>query len=872
MRFAQKPLPQPAYSFVHVPKASISLENSSLQRIENREHFQTCMAEMLLLGKEAARRRKHCKQVDTVVTDSASKPLSLEYCADRLDVDEPCFGYLVRTKTNPALFAESSASEKKAADPISLETANATNAMLSTSTQPHHPRPESHWKEGMLQGFITLTTFTSWQKTFRWDSLHPEAYGYDPPALISQRKKGIRKWDLTGQLAKELQQTVHMGDVWNEGVVWPRIAEISLLGALGCGRTLVKVALEHLENLKATADQNYDYVVLQATDNSISFYESLGFVRVGGIMEKKHSEDPMSETATSEITTYVTTKRGEVTQDISKKFEVDVWDVIFLNRETIKGISPSSRLLLNTTLKIPLTANKKRLFPTLAPAQNVLPPNKEVQGKPIDDISKRHPISASSIQKDSAGIEWYNAKENDTPTKIAKMCKVKCQDFIQANAERLPGLTPKSRLKSGTLVQVSHLHIVTKCFTAYAHWSFPKKGAERGEPSYLMCYKLQKQSKKDSSLVSQVLLKVEQYTPTPLLWGPLGPPKTVDKTLGKRTGSLERKWLGPPKAVVGENAPRTPVSIAKNTGDALVKVKVCSDGECPKPSPFQMPLPINSSNRLGLKNPKCSVGSFVLFCQDMRKRKQELLQGLSIAEASCVLSDRWKKAPQKTKERFEKLASDAKKECEVEREGSLVREQCCDSFACQSHTTADQETMAMSDSDKGQDNEALYNRIVKIKPEAHLFTVRAMPAAKEVCKDILDDPTACPVIQPNEYEYWFVLTFIPDLEWCHLVPLVGVSTFSTEDRKPRFIGKTKWKLVDEKVAQEIEISSRYVVPVKAEETKCSANADNEEWVILAEGDEEESLQSNGSKRARKRSRTRSPPKSSHTKKHHVLFH
>lgn len=90
MRFAQKPLPQPAYSFVHVPKAKSTLEQSSLQRIENREHFQTSMAEMLLLSKEAVRRRKYSKSTKGVeaVTNSGAKPLSLEYLADRLDIDE----------------------------------------------------------------------------------------------------------------------------------------------------------------------------------------------------------------------------------------------------------------------------------------------------------------------------------------------------------------------------------------------------------------------------------------------------------------------------------------------------------------------------------------------------------------------------------------------------------------------------------------------------------------------------------------------------------------------------------------------------------------------------------------------------------------
>jgi hypothetical protein len=49
-------------------------------------------------------------------------------------------------------------------------------------------------------------------------------------------RDGVRVWDRDNQLARGLQNSVHGGDIWNEGIVWPRIAEISLLGALGCGK------------------------------------------------------------------------------------------------------------------------------------------------------------------------------------------------------------------------------------------------------------------------------------------------------------------------------------------------------------------------------------------------------------------------------------------------------------------------------------------------------------------------------------------------------------------------------------------------------------------------------------------------------------
>jgi hypothetical protein len=81
-----------------------------------------------------------------------------------------------------------------------------------------------------------VTTFTNWQKTFRWDSNNATAFSYDDEECDMQRLNGERKWDEGGSLASEMQGTVRCGDIWNEGIVWPRVAEISLLGGLGSGR------------------------------------------------------------------------------------------------------------------------------------------------------------------------------------------------------------------------------------------------------------------------------------------------------------------------------------------------------------------------------------------------------------------------------------------------------------------------------------------------------------------------------------------------------------------------------------------------------------------------------------------------------------
>lgn len=130
------PLQEPAYNFEGVPKAPRDLSGSGIQRLSCREDALACLAEMLMLCNEASRRssrkpgasavqthlnaqRRECSAVNGachhVVPGQGTKPLALEYLADRIDTDDPLHGYTVRTRD-----------------------------------------------EGWLQGFVTITTFTTW--------------------------------------------------------------------------------------------------------------------------------------------------------------------------------------------------------------------------------------------------------------------------------------------------------------------------------------------------------------------------------------------------------------------------------------------------------------------------------------------------------------------------------------------------------------------------------------------------------------------------------------------------------------------------------------------------------------------------------------
>jgi hypothetical protein len=76
----------------------------------------------------------------------------------------------------------------------------------------------------------------------------------------------------------------------------------------------------------------------------------------------------------------------------------------------------------------------------------------------------------------------------------------------------------------------------------------------------------------------------------------------------------------------------------------------------------------------------------------------------------------------------------------------------------------------------------------------------------------------------------YVLTYIPDLKWCHLGPLYNYGTFGPE--KPKSEGRTRWRLVDEKLGKELDISASFCIPVKSKALKRTQDADKEEWDIL----------------------------------------
>lgn len=198
-----------------------------------RADWEESVDEMVAICSAAAWHQYNLLPYNVRRKEKFNEPISHVYVKDRIQIDDPLRGYQIRHKTG-----------------------------------------------GWLQGFIMMTNFTTWTHYFKWDS-HHKANGMN---ATDQGKND------DGALANELEAQIRAGDPLAEGVVWPTIAEISLVGALGCGEYLLQMALDDIARR-----QCYDYVVLEATAKSRPFYEKFGFVRVGAVCKYGNETDIMNE-------------------------------------------------------------------------------------------------------------------------------------------------------------------------------------------------------------------------------------------------------------------------------------------------------------------------------------------------------------------------------------------------------------------------------------------------------------------------------------------------------------------------------------------------------------------------------------------------
>jgi len=225
-----------------IPISPFALDSESVIWVpKTRSQWEDCIDEMVAVCTAAAW-HKHRSNRTLRKKKDFHAPISRLYIEERVKIDDPLRGYQIRHKY------------------------------------------------GWLQGFVMMTTFTIWTHYFKWDTNHP-ANGID-----HTKPKGMLD---DGSLAIELEKQFRSGDPLSEGVVWSTVAEMSLVGALGCGEYLLQMALDDIARRGV-----YEYVVLEATETSRPFYEKFGFVRVGAICKYGKEQDVASGNQGIEVVGY----------------------------------------------------------------------------------------------------------------------------------------------------------------------------------------------------------------------------------------------------------------------------------------------------------------------------------------------------------------------------------------------------------------------------------------------------------------------------------------------------------------------------------------------------------------------------------------
>jgi len=559
-RKSLRPLMEPAYSMEGVPRCVQGLSTSAILR-PTRAEWQAAMGEIVLLCNEAVARATERRSATAAVADPAtaritatptstaapanatditfthgvsgpegptpahgsglvteeaapsvstpvaataasrlwrypSKPLSIEFIADRLDIDDPLNGLMVRDKAH-----------------------------------------------GRLQGFVSWTTFTHWQRHFRWDSLHPAAAMDEDH--VDEFPAAARAND-DGSLARRLAAQVFDGDVMGAGVVSPRIAEIALLGGLGCGRFLMQAVIAEMER----PESPYDFVVLQATEGSIPFYEALGFVRVGAVCRylADDAEGPLPEGenegdeeggdghgydhersyCTSRFYYYTDTRENDTPRQIAARLEVDLDDLLFINQVLwgTDGISGSSRLRRGTPLRIPCSGAANSKAPTTAVQE-----------------------AKSPVRR------WHKCGENDTPKSVAAALGLDVDALVLMNAGKYKGLTRSSTLRRGTRLLIptddympEDINPDLTEWVTYRHWTFPDSIIDYTEDSYMMARALRPRTERtDHVLPGTPLACLQELLVEGWPTGVLAPP----------CGMPNRLFLSP-DAVQDESGSKTP--------------------------------------------------------------------------------------------------------------------------------------------------------------------------------------------------------------------------------------------------------------------------------------------------------------------------
>ena len=124
--------------------------------------------------------------------------------------------------------------------------------------------------------------------------------------------------------------------------------------------------------------------------------------------------------------------------------------------------------------------------------------------------------------------------------------------------------------------------------------------------------------------------------------------------------------------------------------------------------------------------------------------------------------------------------------------------------------------------------------LANFKREVPLDTTGLLGQDTFLLEKVVKLKSNCGISGASKYDYYYVLTFIPDLQWVHLIPMIKAGEF--DNKHPEICGRPIWKLVGEDTGKEIDTTASVCEAVTARTMNNSANADDEHWDIYDRGE------------------------------------
>lgn len=712
-------LREPGYDTELVPRAARDLSSSTLERIDGNEAWN--LAEMVLLCNEAAWRQGPCEP------RADPKPLMLEYISDRVDTDDPLWGYVVRSQ-----------------------------------------------KQQWLQGFVAVTVFTTWTPYFRFTCTAPSA---------AVTAADLEWCAVDDALACELETARRAGDPEQEGVVWPRVAEISLLGGIGAGKNLLGLVLDELRE-----SGRFDYCVLQATDQAIPFYERMGFARVGAVASCENDDldaplqlPPGGKLYWARRLSRALLRRvralddhGVFAEPVDESVAPDYYtkikdpvDLSTVRRRLVEGAD----LVATALAYLPehLEADLERMFANCAAYNNA--------GSPIVAYAKRVERHVKAVLNESKAAKpqlWGLSSQ------LEAYSDAKLRNEFEAAADA---------------------DVAT--VMGYVHWTFPDQPVEDQYPSYLMGLRLRDHaaasamaaaadcalrnagaaSDAAAACVAAVAAIVDTQTKAVLI----APPRTPPTRLPVLEHAVSK--LTYENAVPAPMAPKrkriVPRSNVTPRGRSFT-VKVHRGG----PAEYLGTFPSVPEAQAAYDDAIAERGWDTPASPSSSAAKKPLPE----PGAFLACRDEWlahpalRTSPLKLRVAMLDAAPDADPE--------VLRD-----LAAAYDDEPEEDDDDEDDQEPKRKARALYNKVV---------TVTNLPPA-------------------YAYDYWFVYHYVPDMEWCHICPMEPHGVFGPNSKRN---GRPRWRLVPEGQAREIDVAAYRCTPVKHETVAKTQSADKEIFDIF----------------------------------------